>query len=1242
MLGKGFAKKFKVPFPSPIPPKDALYSVRFDAPHDINVVGSYSLGMAARMRGGFNVDLMIQMPPTTDEQSSLFQEKDHLNYRYFYKRAYYMAVIELVLLGSELADHFEIERDLLRQDERLPVLLVRPKVPSTAPGKRRASTVVLSDLDFSHIGAVIRIIPTIATTVLPLKRLSPERNNVRQAFLETQLLGVPTKGEGANGVSGDMQNIGPATPRYNAAILGDALVATCTKFIYSVAQRCPGFVDAVILAKVWWRQRGYGAYAAVQCGVTSKAPGNGAINGFALTMILAWLVAGYDRSNSGSRLSTGMSSYQLFKGLLAFLAQHDFGKTPLAFRRDAMSDDGPGVFEIDAFAKHYPAVLVDPTGRLNILAGVSKWELAHLQFEARSSLDYLEDGSHDRFVAIFLQSVESSALVADHAIRVELPDTIGFRDVVPSASDAGKVVAAVDYGNYYRALVDQVVELLQRGLAKRVALIVPRCQPIAESEEQQLSPKMALVLNVTLDREHALRLVELGPQPELEKEAANHFEALWGDKSELRRFRDGSVRLATVWGHGGDNSEQRSLIIPRMIAYLLRYHFGILAAPEVLTSSEVALADKGPGSSSPMATSVVDTRLTVLSARLDWFLASRDDPSPSSVLTAADPAALPPPDTFEHAIRALNQLSSEFSAMDDDLPLRILSIHGVAPGLRYTSVRPPKLLRQEGETRPDDSYIEPLHILVEFERSSRWPDDLVIIQKLKMAFLQRLAELYTRRHPDSSYTSATRLFGYGQESGALVGAPGFSEEWRNAGPDEPDTFVDLYHGSSGLTFRLSAKHEPEGYIMRRLSVNFKAAGERAKHEEMETALKRWRQVNEWQPDHHRRIHALCQRYHPAASMAIRLFKRWLASHMLLNAVDGVPEEIAELMVARVFTEPAPYLTTPATSYAGFARTLRLLTEWDWKEEPMVVDFAASEAPDGQLIDGVTANTSNKNGDSINTKTIKGMLPEARNAIYQAFEEAKSQGRVNGGWYIVTESDPKCERWGGISSPVLARRLRALSKASLACLSNAVSSGSEATLSRIFVTPLADYDFLIHLDRSLCCRQFEQPPPWAFTSEKDSQGETSNGDGDAGNADSPGLGKFKNLLPLVRQQLVAARDHPNPFGQPGMVEFDPVALYVRDLRALYHPIALFFYDLLGGSTIGGIWNPKLRTSQIPLKTQIQFNLMPARDPPSDVGTKANKGSKGDGGKGQPDGWLPNAVQPNCDAILNEILTLGEGL
>jgi U3 small nucleolar RNA-associated protein 22 len=52
----------RVPFPTPPPPKDALYKFKFQRPTSIKLVGSYGLKAAAKHPEGITIDVSVIMP----------------------------------------------------------------------------------------------------------------------------------------------------------------------------------------------------------------------------------------------------------------------------------------------------------------------------------------------------------------------------------------------------------------------------------------------------------------------------------------------------------------------------------------------------------------------------------------------------------------------------------------------------------------------------------------------------------------------------------------------------------------------------------------------------------------------------------------------------------------------------------------------------------------------------------------------------------------------------------------------------------------------------------------------------------------------------------------------------------------------------------------------------------------------------------------------------------------------------
>ena len=86
----------------------------------MNVIGSYSLRTMVKSDSTLSVDMLVVMP------TSILQEKDYLNYRYFYKRAYYLACIAAGIRQS-IQEEFRLTFEYLHGNDLLPILTVKPK-----------------------------------------------------------------------------------------------------------------------------------------------------------------------------------------------------------------------------------------------------------------------------------------------------------------------------------------------------------------------------------------------------------------------------------------------------------------------------------------------------------------------------------------------------------------------------------------------------------------------------------------------------------------------------------------------------------------------------------------------------------------------------------------------------------------------------------------------------------------------------------------------------------------------------------------------------------------------------------------------------------------------------------------------------------------------------------------------------------------------------------------------------------
>lgn len=89
----------------------------------------------------------------------------------------------------------------------------------------------------------------------------------------------------------------------------------------------------------------------------------------------------------------------------------------------------------------------------------------------------------------------------------------------------------------------------------------------------------------------------------------------------------------------------------------------------------------------------------------------------------------------------------------------------------------------------------------------------------------------------------------------------------------------------------------------------------------------------------------------------------------------------------------------------------------------------------------------------------------------------------------------------------------------------------------------------------------------------------------------------------------------------LIGFNPVQIYLQELRKYFGKIALFFYDTHGGDLIGVIWKPLPLTLQ-PLRVQNSLFTLPLPEK-KDENTTIQQ--------------IPNMIE-----ILNLFQQLGEGL
>ena len=333
----------KVPFPLPRPSQDVKIKFAYSKPTSINVVGSYSLRTAIRSEELLGVDLAVTMP------AHLFQEKDFLNFRYFHKRAYYLACIAAGL--NAVKDlNFDISFAFQNDNQLQPII----EVESLAHGGKD---------DFSKCRCKIRVILAAPEDVFDMSKTYPGKNCVRMKGDKKSSAEVPT-------------------PFYNASLRSECSTLSYLKLLHKAAAQSDGFRGACMLGTVWLRQRDLGS---------TLAKGGFGHFEWAATMALLMQGGGY---KGKPLLLKGYSASQLFKATLQFLASVDLVNHPVSVPAQKLHSPEQGT----------PVLFHGSTG-LNLYFKMSLWSYIVLRYEASVTLDALNGALSNRFDSCFIIKV---------------------------------------------------------------------------------------------------------------------------------------------------------------------------------------------------------------------------------------------------------------------------------------------------------------------------------------------------------------------------------------------------------------------------------------------------------------------------------------------------------------------------------------------------------------------------------------------------------------------------------------------------------------------------------------------------------------------------------------------------------------------------------------------------------------------------------------------------------------------
>ncbi|OTA65835.1 Nrap protein [Hypoxylon sp. EC38] len=952
------SSRITIPYPDPKPAKDSPYKLSFEPPAQINVVGSWILKTNVKSQRDLAVDMIVDMP------ASIFQEKDYLNMRYFYKRSYYLAYITSALRQA-LGNTTEFFFDHLHGNQLLPILVARTKDTSDKNSSQRNSK------------PAIRVIPSIPESYFPIARLTAVSNAIRQGKSEEK----------------NTEDAKVPTPFYNTTLKAESQYSSYLKLLYKAANSCAAFRDACVLGRIWLQQRGF-----------SGKLSDGGFGHFEWAVLMALLLQGGGRKGEAV-LSPSLHSTQLFKATLQYIVTANLQKKVVVIGKDPPDQE--------TLRQSMP-VLHDTVRGINVLYKMTPWSVALLTEQARWSLSAINDSPLGQFDPLFIIKADQPLQMFDMLLSVHIP-----------SSKEG--IESVDRRGFVSDFSAWLYHTLKRALGERAQLVhinMPDRATWPISSAGSKPESKTLLVGVVVDPLKATQGRDYGPPYEQKKESAR-FREFWGEKADLWQFPDGNIVESLDWtefsylGFSG--------ICEGIIRYILKF------------------------------------RLQLRDGDLEFYW--KEIPKIMS-LAPSDKLA------FDGARQAFEVFERDVRDLED-LPLHVKQIAPIGPDLRRTSLNVPEFNFRK-------PLLQPMEVVVSFEVSGKWPENLAAIQRAKIAFLLKIG---------SSLEEAK------EEIKTHIGLESATRD------DENLAFLDVVY-ENGASFRLRVHSDLEESLLDRQTKD--KTVERHIRTEAADLLASYKRMYTNLPLHNQTISTFCTRY-PALSPSIRLIKHWFNSHKL-SCHFG--EELIELFVLQAFLKPYPW-QTPCSAMTGFMRTLLLLSRWDWRDEPLVVDSADSLSTSQRLEIGTRLQAWRKIDPNMN-----------RTVLFVA-----TSHDVSGIAY--TLHGP---------TKVVATRMTSLARSACKAVKE---KGIDLNIRSLFQPALRDYDVLLHLSPKVLKSITRGDDDAAAT--RRLQFANLNNDQNTGKA----------ALPLVEP---------------------PARTLLKRLNAVYASPLLFFHGAPDDNIIAGLWNP----------------------------------------------------------------------
>ena len=684
-----------------------------------------------------------------------------------------------------------------------------------------------------------------------------------------------------------------------------------------------------------------------------SAVNKGGFGHFEFAILMSALLNG-GGVNGNKILLHGFSSYQLFKGTIKYLATMDLSTGYLSFSSQ-IGEDVTSKYNPEA-GFNVPTIF-DKNVKLNILWKMTKSSYQTLQIQAMDTLHLLNDVVKDRFDPILLQKTSFDQMKYDVVLNLSIPD-----DLYDSFGPLEKI-SFISFDNF---LKHKLYLILKNALGERISDLHIRSEkfsnifPINKRKPSNINNNY--IIGLQLNPDECEKLVSKGPNND-DEALGLKFRSFWGSKASLRRFKDGTIQHCVVW-----TAKANEPIVLSIIKYSLDLHLH-----------------------------------SDISQHLVFEASGFNNRLPTPLLPSASNQLITSLSSFTNLKNSFEGLSKILSNLD--LPLNIKALLPASTSLRYSSLLQPVPFALANPDFWND-------VVLQFETSTRWPDEISALENTKTAFLLKILEILNQETAYKSFIT--------RDDSIL-----FNESISLLNILTPE----------GYGFRIRVLTERDEVLYLRAVNNADKQKALLQDVYLEFNLKYLGVVK-----HTRTVSTLAHHF-PFYSPTVRLFKQWLDSQLLMHHFT---DELIELIALKPFVDPAPY-SVPHSVGNGFLQILNFLSTWNWKEDSLILDLAKS---------------SNDVEEELTIKLSDRLTIQAHQIIEQNFEKIRKTdpSGIRTQLFIGSKDDPSGILWSNNLTLPIASRLTGLARVAILLLKT--EGFSDSNIDMLFTPALKDYDFVV--------------------------------------------------------------------------------------------------------------------------------------------------------------------------------------